>query len=93
MSTSPLSDDAKLNARKNILQALGGGTLSPETTPPSPPPRGDLSPDDVAHDNKLRVMNAVRSLQAEMKRESPIPPVAKPRKSPHSSPTKYDRSN
>ncbi len=84
------SDEAKKNARKNILQAIGGSTSPP---PPKvamtiPPPR-EPSPDDLALDNKLRVANAIKTLQSEVKKEPrPLPPAIKPRKSPNSSPSR-----
>ncbi len=83
------SDKAKQNARRNILQAIGGSV-----SPPPPAKVATVAPepsvDNVALDNKLRVMNAVKALQGEVRRDpsKPHPPSAKPRKSPNASPSK-----
>ena len=91
MSNSTIKDEAKKNARKNILQAIGGSVSPPPTkVAMTIPTAREPSPDDIAQDNKLRVANAVKNLQSELKKEPrPLPPAIKPRKSPTTSPSRY----
>lgn len=83
---SPDSNEAKLNARKNILQALEGSrTLSP--TLPVQVHQSKVKVVDASNERQQHAVGLVKALQLEAKNPpSSQPPAPKPR-SPRHSPT------
>lgn len=80
-------NDAKLNARLNIIQAIGNvHPSSPVTQPSNQSPshleQAAVSVDDVAKERQLHVTGVVKALQL----KTPPSPSPKPR-SPRQSPT------